>query len=52
MCEAVRQSVSEQKANEIIFDEDDRPGKKIKFLCFNTIALPFIPENPYYKAGC
>ena len=52
VCEAVRKSVSKQEADKIIFSEEERPGKKIKLLNFNTIQLPYIPENPYYKAGC
>ena len=52
MCKAVRESVSKQEADKIIFSEEERPGMKIKLLNFNTIQLPYVPENPHYKAGC
>lgn len=51
MCIAVRKSLTQAEAKEIIFNEQERPRKQINFLNLNTLMLPLIPENPHYKTG-
>ena len=43
LCKQVTDSVPQAEAKEIVFQDKDRPGNKIKLLTYNTYFMPKWP---------
>ena len=51
LCLRVQSSETFSDAKKVIFTEEERPKRQIKFLNLNTLMLPKMPESTVYKTG-